>query len=400
MRNVRRRASVLAAVAALALGVTACGSDDDGDSGASPAESSSSGGGSSATVKVGFMGALTGPDAQLGINEYNGAKLAFDQYNATNPATKVDFIQYDTTGAPDQATALAPKVAQDGVVAVVGPAFSGESKTAVPVLEEAKIANISASATNAALSTNGWKFWHRVLANDDVQGPGAGEFIVKSLPATSVAVIDDQSEYGKGLADVVNKTVGEQGGTVATRDSIDPEADDYSSTVNQIKSANPQAIFYGGYYSSAAKFVKQLRDGGVTATFVSGDGTLDQKFIDGAGDAAEGSILSCTCVLATASEDAAVQKFIDDYTAEYGTAPATYSAEAFDAATAIIKALEGGATTGEAINEALSNIDFQGVSKPIKFNDVGELETGTTYIHQVKDGKIISLGEYSSAKVQ
>nr|WP_269204435.1 branched-chain amino acid ABC transporter substrate-binding protein [Motilibacter deserti] len=382
------------------MGVTACGSDDDGDSGASPAESSSSGGGSSATVKVGFMGALTGPDAQLGINEYNGAKLAFDQYNATNPATKVDFIQYDTTGAPDQATALAPKVAQDGVVAVVGPAFSGESKTAVPVLEEAKIANISASATNAALSTNGWKFWHRVLANDDVQGPGAGEFIVKSLPATSVAVIDDQSEYGKGLADVVNKTVGEQGGTVATRDSIDPEADDYSSTVNQIKSANPQAIFYGGYYSSAAKFVKQLRDGGVTATFVSGDGTLDQKFIDGAGDAAEGSILSCTCVLATASEDAAVQKFIDDYTAEYGTAPATYSAEAFDAATAIIKALEGGATTGEAINEALSNIDFQGVSKPIKFNDVGELETGTTYIHQVKDGKIISLGEYSSAKVQ
>ncbi|NHC45492.1 branched-chain amino acid ABC transporter substrate-binding protein [Motilibacter aurantiacus] len=399
MRNVRRRASVLAAVAALALGVTACGSDDDGDSGASPAESSNSGGGG-ATVKVGFMGALTGPDAQLGINEYNGAKLAFDQYNATNPATKVDFIQYDTTGAPDQATALAPKVAQDGVVAVVGPAFSGESKTAVPVLEEAKIANISASATNAALSTNGWKFWHRVLANDDVQGPGAGEFIVKSLPATSVAVIDDQSEYGKGLADVVNTTVEEQGGTVATRDSIDPEADDYSSTVNQIKSANPQAIFYGGYYSSAAKFVKQLRDGGVTATFVSGDGTLDQKFIDGAGEAAEGSILSCTCVLATASEDEAVQKFIDDYTAEYGTAPATYSAEAFDAATAIIKALEGGATTGEAINESLSTVDFQGVSKPIKFNEVGELETGTTYIHQVKDGKIISLGEYTTAKVQ
>nr|WP_269205156.1 branched-chain amino acid ABC transporter substrate-binding protein [Motilibacter aurantiacus] len=381
------------------MGVTACGSDDDGDSGASPAESSNSGGGG-ATVKVGFMGALTGPDAQLGINEYNGAKLAFDQYNATNPATKVDFIQYDTTGAPDQATALAPKVAQDGVVAVVGPAFSGESKTAVPVLEEAKIANISASATNAALSTNGWKFWHRVLANDDVQGPGAGEFIVKSLPATSVAVIDDQSEYGKGLADVVNTTVEEQGGTVATRDSIDPEADDYSSTVNQIKSANPQAIFYGGYYSSAAKFVKQLRDGGVTATFVSGDGTLDQKFIDGAGEAAEGSILSCTCVLATASEDEAVQKFIDDYTAEYGTAPATYSAEAFDAATAIIKALEGGATTGEAINESLSTVDFQGVSKPIKFNEVGELETGTTYIHQVKDGKIISLGEYTTAKVQ
>ena len=403
MRNVQRGASLITVLAALSLGVAACGdSSSPSDSAPAPASSGGGGGGGGggATVKIGFMGALTGPDAQLGINEYNGAKLAFDQYNATNPATKVEFRKYDTTGAPSQATALAPKVAQDKVVAVVGPAFSGESKTAVPVLEEAKIPNISASATNATLSTNGWKFWHRVLANDDVQGPGVATFTVKGIPATKVAVIDDQSEYGKGLAEVVAKTVPTQGGTVATRDSIDPNADDYSSTVNKIKSAAPDAVFYGGYYSSAAKFVKQLVDGGVKAKFVSGDGTLDQKFIDGAGSAAEGSFLSCTCVLATASDDPAVQKFIDDYTKEFSGAPATYSAEAFDAATAYIKALQAGKTTGPDINTFLATVDFKGISKPIKFDDKGELTSGSTFMHEVKDNKIIALGEFSSAKPQ
>lgn len=386
----------LAAVAAVAaLGLAACGSSSSGTSG-----TGSSGGSGGAAVKVGFMGALTGPNAQLGINIKNGAKLAIDEYNATNPKNKIDLVDYDTQGDPAQAASLAPKLITDKIQALVGPAFSGESKTAVPIIDKAGIPNVSASATNATLSQNGWKTWHRVLANDDVQGPGAADFIAKTLGKKNVAVIDDQSEYGKGLSDVVEKTLKADGANVVVRDVVDPKADDYSATVNKVKGANPEAVFYGGYYAEAAKFVKQLRDAGVQSTFVSADGTLDQKFIDGAPQAAEGAFLTCTCVLATASSDPDVQKFIDDYKKAYNSDPATYSAEGYDAATAIIKAVSAGKTTAADILSFLGTEDFKGVSKQIKWNPDGELASGSVYIHEVKGGKIVALGDYKSAKPQ
>jgi branched-chain amino acid transport system substrate-binding protein len=388
MRKFSRQTQVLVLASTLALAVSGCKS--------SSSTGAAAGG---ATVKVGFMGDLTGANKQLGINIHNGAKLAFDQYNATNPANKIEITDYDTQGKPEQATAVAPKVISDKMVAVIGPAFSGESKTAVPILEEGKIPNISASATNALLSKNGWKFWHRVLANDDVQGPGAASFLVKNAGFKKIAVIDDQSEYGKGLAKAVSAGVTADGGTVAVTDSIDPKADAWSATVNKVKGANVDAIYFAGYYSAAAPLVKQFKDAGITATFASGDGTLDQAFITGAGAAAEGAILTCTCVLATSSTDPAVSKFISDYKAAFNGDPATYSAEGFDAGTAIVKAVQAGKTSAVDINTFLSTEDFKGVSKPIKWDATGELTGGGTFIHRVKGGKIEALGNFQDAKL-
>lgn len=384
-RTVSRGVAGVAAAGLLAAGLAGCG----GASGSSSA---------SKEVKIGFFGALTGPNAQLGQNIYNGAKLAVDAYNATSPKTKINLVKYDSQGDPDQAKNLAPKAVQDGVVGIIGPAFSGESGKADPVFEEGKIPNISPSATNATLQTNGWKFWHRVLANDDVQGPGVADFTVKTLGAKTLAVIDDASDYGKGLADTVAKQAQADGATIADQEEIDPKASDYSSTVNKIKAANPDAVFYGGYYAEAAKFVKQLRDAGVQAKFVSGDGVLDQGFIDGAGPAANNAYLSCTCVLATASDKPAVQKFINDYKKNFGTDPRTYSAEGFDAATAFIKAIQAGKTSATDINDYLKTENFDGVSKHIQWKANGELSTGSVYIHQVQNGKIIALGDYKTAK--
>ena len=385
MRKFSRQAQAIVLASTLALAVTGCGK--------------SGGAGAGGAVKVGFMGDLTGPNKQLGINIHNGAKLVFDAYNATNPKNKIEFTDYDTQGDPAQATSQAPKVVSDKMVAVVGPAFSGESKTAVPILEEAKIPNISASATNAGLSKNGWKFWHRVLANDDVQGPGAATFLVKGANFKKIAVIDDQSEYGKGLAKAVADGVTAAGGTVAVTDSIDPKANAWSATVNKVKGAGADAIYFAGYYAAAAPLVKQLKDAGVTARFASGDGTLDAAFIAGAGAAAEGSILTCTCVLATSSTDPAVSKFISDYQAAFKTDPATYSAEGFDAATAIVKAVQAGKTSAVDINTFLGTEDFKGVSKQIKWDATGELTGGGTFIHLVTGGKIAALGSFQDAKL-
>ena len=384
MRKFSRQAQVLVLASTLVLAVSGCKSSSAGAGGA---------------VEVGFMGDLSGPNKQLGINIHNGAKLAFDQFNATNPKNKIDFKDYDTQGDGDQAAGIAPKVVTDKMVAVIGPAFSGESKKAVPILDKAGLPNISASATNAKLSTNGWKTWHRVLANDDVQGPGAASFLVKNAGFKKVAVIDDQTEYGKGLAKAVADGVTAAGGTVAVTDSIDPKADNWSSTVNKVKGGSVDVIYYAGYYAEAGPLVKQFRDAGVKAVFASGDGTLDQAFIKGAGAAAEGAILTCTCVLATSSTDPAVSKFISDYQAAFKGDPATYSAEGYDAATAIVMAVKAGKTSSADINAFLGTEDFKGVSKPIKWDATGELTGGGTFIHLVKDGKIQALGNFQDAKL-
>ena len=301
-------------------------------------------------------------------------------------------------GEPAQATNQVKKAVTDKIVALVGPAFSGESKTGVPILEEAGIPNISPSATAVTLAANGWKTWHRVLANDDVQGPGMADFMAKTLSAKTVAVIDDQSEYGKGLADAVRKQLATAGATVSVNDSIDPEESNYSSTVNKVKPANVDAIFFGGYYSAAGKLVKQLRDGGVQGTFVSGDGTLDAQFVTGGGAAAEGALLSCTCSSAVGSTDPAVQKFATAYKAKFNADPATYSAEGYDATNAFLQAIDAGKTSTSDINDFVKTIDFKGVSKQIKFTDTGELQGDLLFVTEVKDGKLAFLGDTGTAK--
>ena len=391
MRRAYSRALV-AAAAASALVLSACGGDD-GDSGSGSGGSS---GGGSATI--GFMGAQTGPNAQLGINISNGVELALEQHNAKSGATQVKLIKYDTQGDPTQATNQAKKAVTDKVVAIVGPAFSGESKTADPIFEEAGIPNVSPSATAVSLAQNGWKFWHRVLANDDVQGPGDADFIAKTLNAKTAAVIDDQSEYGKGLADAVRKQLATNGVKVAVNDSVNPDASSFSSTVNKVKPANPDVVFFGGYYSAAGKLVKQLKDGGVQGTFMSGDGTLDAQFINGGGAAANGALLSCTCSSAAGSTDPAVQKFATDYKAKFKVEPATYSAEGFDATNAILQAIDAGKTSPSDINDFVTKIDFKGVSKQIKFDEKGELANDLLFITEVKDGKLSFLGDTSQAK--
>ncbi len=393
-KQIRRSLGVLAAAGTVVAVVAGCGSSNSSGS------SGSGGSGGSGSLSLAFMGAQTGPNAQLGINISDGAKLAVNQHNAKSGVKKVTLKIYDTQGDPTQASTQAKKVVQDKDIGVIGPAFSGESKTALPILEAAGIPNISPSATAVSLAQNGYKYWHRVLANDDVQGPGDADFMANTLHAKKVAVIDDQSEYGKGLADSVRAQLKKDNVTVSPSGTLDPNGSDYSSTVNSIKAATPDVIFFSGYYSAAAKLVKQLRDAGVTATFMSGDGSLDQKLVAGAGAAANGTLLSCTCSSAVGSTDPTVQKFAKDYQAAYHAAPATYSAEGYDSANIFLMAIDAGKTTPAAINDYLKTVDYNGVSKHIKFAPNGELQDNVLFVTQVENQKLKFLGSTKTAKPQ
>ena len=390
LRDHRAGFKAAAMVSIATLGIAACSSSSN----KSTTGGTSSGGGSGKTVKIGFFGALTGADAQLGINIRNGEQLAISQYDATNPSVKVTLDPFDSQGDPAQANNGATKLINDKVVAVIGPAFSGESGVANPIFEQAGIPNISPSATKVTLAQNGWKYYHRIVADDAAQGAGDADYLVKTLGAKKVAVIDDASSYGQGLGDAVRSDVATAGGTVILSDHIDPKAADYGATVNKIVAAKPDAVFFGGYYDAAGRLINQLKAKAYAGSFMSGDGSEDQKFVtDAGGTPAEGAYLSCACADSTTIP--AAQAFNAAYQAQIGSAPEIYSSEAYDATNAVLQAIKSGATTASAINTYLATIDYQGITKTIKFQPNGNIYGGTVYVYKVENGKIVQTGTTS-----
>ncbi len=394
------RLKVLAVVAIAALGLAACGSSKK--SSTSNTTASGGGGASSATttvnsggLKLGFFGALTGPNAQLGLNILWGEQVAVNQYNATNPPVKVTVDKFDSQGDPSQANNGATKLINDKVVAVIGPAFSGESAAADPIFESAGIPNVSASATNVKLAHNGWKYFHRVLADDSFQGPADADYLVNVLHKTTVAVIDDNSTYGKGLADAVRGKLASLSHPEVVSDHVDPNGADYGATVNRVVASHAAAVFFGGYYDAAGRLIKQLRAAGYNGTFMSGDGSEDVRFIQDAGGAtnANGAFLSCACADVTTNPSAAA--FVTAYKAEWGQAPAIYSAEAFDAANFVLAAIKAGSTTPSAINAYLGSHSWTGLTKTIKFGPNGNISGGTIYMYKVEGAQIVQIGTTS-----
>jgi branched-chain amino acid transport system substrate-binding protein len=390
----KRTVAAAAMVLAGALALSACGGGGGGTGGG--------GGGADANaVKIGFMGDLTGENSGLIIPPRNGAKMVIDAYNATNPPHKIQMIEYDSQGSPDQAVPLVNKaVQQDKIVAMIGPGFSGESKAADPVLEQAKIPNISASATNPGLAKNGWKYFHRVVAADSAQGPAIADFLVSAKSPKKAFVISDDQEYSVGLADAVNQELTSKGVAVE-RDQFAQGSSDYSSSVAKMKAANPDVIFFGGYYSQGGRLLKQIRDAGVTVLFATGDGSLDVGLINGAGpQAAEGAIIGCPCAVpGPSAAQGALKKFYDDYKAKFNINPAVYSTEGYDAATAYVKAVQAGNTTSDAINNFLATVSFDGVAKPIRFQPTGDVVSSDIFIHQVKNGQLELLGNSKTARL-
>ena len=383
------------ALAASSLVLAACGGGGE-ETGGAP-----EGGGSeaAATVKIGVMGDLTGENSGIVIPLRKAAQLAFEEYNATNPATKIEMVEYDSQGVPEQATALAQQaINTDKIVGLVGPAFSGESRQVGPILEEGKIPSVTASATNPNLAENGWTYWHRIVGNDLSQGGAVAEYMDRALETKNVFVIHDNQEYSKGVADVVAKTLTDSSIKVST-DVIDPQGSDYASTINKVKAAAPDAIFYGGYYAQAGRLLKQLRDGGVEAQFLSGDGSLDAGLAKGAGGSnADGAVVSCPCLIdPTGEAGPASKKLADAYKAKFSADTAIYSGEGYDAATAFIEAIKAGKTDTESINEYLKTIDVPGVTKQIKFAENGEPTSSDVYVYLFKGGKYSLLGNTKEA---
>lgn len=368
-----RRALV---VATLLLGVTGCAQSAGGNTGPAPTPCG---------IAIAIFGPLSGESADLGRNIHDGAELAVRQFNTNRPDCPVKLVDFDSQADPKRAPAIAQQVVADRqIVGVIGPAFSAESLAASPLLNQAGLASITASATERSLSTRGWRTFHRIVGNDAQQGPAAARYISAVLHARKVFVIDNGDPYGHGLA---GQVIGELADVVVQSETVLLQQRDFPDLIAQIRAADPDAIFFGGYYGQAGALVSQLRAGGITATFVAGDGVKDDGFVREAGQAAEGTVITCPCQ----PPETAGGGFAERYRATFDRAPGTNSAEAYDAASVFLQGIAAGQLRRDQMAAYVDGYSGQGVTTKIQFTGTGELidSSVTVWAYQVRDGAIV-----------
>ncbi|TPW09898.1 MAG: branched-chain amino acid transport system substrate-binding protein, partial [Halothiobacillaceae bacterium] len=244
-------------------------------------------------VKLGSVGPLTGPQAHLGKDNDNGVRLAIDEINASQPTIggkKVHFklLSEDDQADPRTATIVAQKLVDEQVRGVIGHLNSGTSIPASKIYADAHIPQISPSATAVAYTHQGFKTTFRVMTNDSQQGKVLGEFAAHTLKAKTMAIIDDRTAYGQGLADVVEKTSQAAGVEIVAHEYTTDKSTDFMAILTTIKAKKPDVLFYGGMDGQAGPMVKQVKALGLTATFLGGDGMQMAEFIKLAGADSEG----------------------------------------------------------------------------------------------------------------
>ena len=338
-------------------------------------------------VAIAYVGALTGPNAALGTNMVNGTQLAVNQHNQANPGCQVQLKRFDTTGTPAAAPPVVTALAADrDVVGVVGPGFSGETKVTGSLFAQAGLAHITASATNPALSANGWRTFLRGLGSDAAVGRNAARLMTDRLGARRVCVVRDDSPYGGDVAEAVDRSLGSFS-VPECRQRVATGQADMRGVAGAVTAAAPDAVFYGGYYAEAAPLYRQLTADGFRGRFVAPDGVKDPEFVRLAGAGTGNAYVLCPC-----APGELVPEFASAYTAAAGAAPGTYSLEAYDAATVLLRAVDSGRRDRAGVLAAVRANDSVGLTKRLRWSETGEPEDPPVYAYRVVDGRITFVG--------
>jgi branched-chain amino acid transport system substrate-binding protein len=351
-------------------------------------------------VKIGHVAPLTGGIAHLGKDNENGARLAIEEANAAGikigeQAVKFVLVAEDDQADPKVGTTVAQKLVDAKVAGVVGHLNSGTSIPASPIYNQAGIPVISGSATNPKLTEQGFKNQFRVVGRDDQQGPAIASYLATEKKPKLVAVIDDATAYGEGIANEVEKTLKAAKIEVLPREKGTDKTTDWKAVLTKLKGRNPDAIFYGGMDATGGPLMKQGRELGIKAVFTFGDGACTDKMKELAGDAAEGLL----CSQAGIPPQAASKKFLDAYKAKFNADPILYAPFTYDAANMLIEAMKkvGSADPAKYLPE-LQKMSFKGATGPIAFDDKGDRKDAEITIFIMKGGKIEPLAVVKGGK--
>lgn len=379
---------LLAATAALTLTVTlgACGKQED-------QAGSGAGSGSSLerVVKIGHAGPLTGPIAHLGKDNENGVRLAIEEANAAGiviggEKIKFEMISEDDEGKESKSTVVAQIIVDGKVAGVIGHLNSGTTIPASKLYHDAGLPQISPSATNVNYTNQGFKTAFRVMANDAQQGKVLGDYAVKKLGAKKIAVIDDRSSYGKGLADEFEKAAKAVGASIVTREFTDVSKTDFTAILTRIKGMNPDLVFYGGMDSQSGPMMKQVKNLGLKSTYLTGDGGQTAQFLSLAGTEGNGAYASSPGV--PLDNMPGGKAFTERYSKKFNQPIQLYAPYAYDAMNTMIAAMKAADSVDPKVYlPMLATIKYQGVTGNVSFDGKGDIKGGSISLYQVKDGK-------------
>ena len=350
-------------------------------------------------VKIGTASPLSGPTAHSGKDIENGARMAIDELNAkgvTLGGSKVQWVlQPEDDGSdPKTVAAVAQKLVDAKVAAVVGHLNSGTTVPASKIYASAGIPQISPAATTPVYTNQGYKTAFRVVANDNLVGRTLATYSIKTLKARKIAVIDDRTAFGQGLADEFVKGVRAAGGAqVVSRQFTNDKATDFNAILTQIRAHNPEVVFYGGMDAVAGPLLKQMKALGMGAKLVSGDGICSEKLPQLAGDALGND--KVICVVAggvTGPEEATYEAFAERYRLRYKSVLQTYAPYAYDAVMVFAGAMQqAGSSDPAKFLPALAKIQHQGVTGAIAFDPNGDLRNAALTLYTYRNGKKVKL---------
>jgi branched-chain amino acid transport system substrate-binding protein len=342
-----------------------------------------------AVVKIGHAGPLTGGIAHLGKDDENGVHLAVDEASDKKikiggKTVKFEMMSEDDQADPKMGPTIAQKFVDAKVAGVVGHLNSGVTIPASAVYNQAGLPVISGSATNPKLTEQGFKVVFRTVGRDDQQGPAVAAYMANELKSKKVAIADDATAYGEGLANEVEKTLKAAGVQVIAREKTNDKATDFKAILTKIKGKNPDAIFYGGMDATGGPMLKQARELGIKSVFAFGDGACTAEMSKLAGPASEGMF----CSQAGIPTQMASKTFTDAFTKKYGEVK-QYAPFFYDATNVMIAAMQKADSTDPAkYLPELAKISYDGATGNIQFDAKGDRKDAEMTIFQMKGGKV------------
>ncbi len=345
-------------------------------------------------VKIGHVGPLSGQIAHLGKDNENGARMAIDVLNAkgvTIDGKKIKFVlQAEDDGAnPQQATAAAQKLADAKVSGVIGHLNSGTTIPASKIYNDAGIPQISPSATNPKYTLQGYKGAFRVVANDGQLGGALGRFTASDIKAQRIAIIDDRTAYGQGVADEFAKAAKAAGLTIVGRQYTTDKATDFNAILTAIKGKSPDLIFFGGMDAVGGPMLRQMKQLGISAKFMGGDGICTEQLpsLAGAG-MSDGQVVCAEAGGVEESQKKIVEKFRDDYKKKFGVDVKLYAPYVYDAVMVMVAAMQKANSVEPAkYLPELAKISYDGVTGKIEFDARGDIKNGLLTLYTYKGGK-------------
>jgi branched-chain amino acid transport system substrate-binding protein len=341
-------------------------------------------------VKIGFASPLSGAQAHYGKDNQNGAQMAIDDLNSRGVKIGGTMVKFELQAEDDQADpkvgmVVAQKLVDARIKAMVGHFNSGVTIPASKIYADAGVPQLSVS-TNVMYTRQKLKTTFRVMADDDKQGAALGRYATETLKLKRFAVIDDRTAYGKGLADAFANAVQAAKAEVIKREFTTDKAVDFRNILTSIRSARPDAIFFGGYDAQAGPMARQMKEIGLAVPLLGGETMNTAKFLELAGPAAEGHIASTPG--AALEKRPGGKEFAQRYRERFKQDIGLYAPYFYDSVMVIAAAMERAGTTDPTkVLAALRNIRHAGVTADIAFDNIGELQQGLLSIFKVEQGK-------------